>query len=286
MIAGEAERDSSTGQGRARARVRKVENVPEPRPVGGTQGAFDEASPFSSALLLSSIAHEIRTPVTALATASEIILEDLDQMSREELLRITETMHRGAIWLQGLVENLLCAATITEGRLRIYPRRLSLGELAREVTGVVEPLLRQRGQWIRVIERRGCGAVLADGRRIGQVMINLLANASKHGRAGTRIDVQISQRDGQVRVRVADRGPGLPMVGTESLFRSFTRGTEATRAGVDGVGLGLAIVRSIVELHGGSVGAGQRRGGGAAFWFDIPRATADEADFALRERLA
>jgi two-component system sensor histidine kinase KdpD len=286
MISGEAERDSTMGQGRAQARVRKVKRAPEPHPVAGAQGRLDAVSPFSSALLLSSIAHEIRTPVTALATASEIILEDFDQMSREELLRITETMHRGAIWLQGLVENLLCAATLTEGRLRIYRRRLSLGELAQEVTGVVEPLLRQRGQWVRVIERRGCGAVQADGRRIGQVMINLLANASKHGRPGTRIDVQISQRDDRVRVRVADRGPGLPTIGTESLFASFTRGAEAGRTGIDGVGLGLAIVRSIVELHGGTVGAEQRRGGGAVFWFDLPRAVAGEGEFALRERLA
>jgi two-component system sensor histidine kinase KdpD len=293
MIAGEAERNSSAGRQQDRACTLNVRSTlesrppSEPHPANTGASVFDADGPLSSTLLLSAIAHEIRTPVTALATASEIILEDLDHMSREDLLRITETMHRGAIWLQGLVENLLCAATITEGRLRIYPRRLSLGELARQVIGVVEPLLRQRGQWIRVIERRGGGTVLADGRRIGQVLINLLANASKHGRPGTRIDVQIGQRDGQMRVRVADRGPGLPPVGTQALFASFTRGTEAARSGVDGVGLGLAIVRSIVELHGGTVGANQRRGGGAVFWFDIPLAVANsEEEFALRERLA
>ena len=98
--------------------------------------------------------------------------------------------------------------------------------------------------------------------------------------------MQVSPRPGAVRVRVADRGPGLPPVRTESLFASFTRGSEAARTGVDGVGLGLAIVHSIVELHGGTVGASQRRGGGAVFWFDIPLATADEDDLALRERLA
>jgi two-component system sensor histidine kinase KdpD len=286
MIAGAGGRDTSAGQEQARARVRKVPDVAEPRPGLAEGGPFDGDRPLMSAYLLSSIAHEIRTPVAALATASEIIIEDLDQMSRDDLLRITETMHRGAVWLQGLVENLLCAATLTEGRLRIYRRRLSLGDLAREVTGVVEPLLRQRGQWVRVTERRGTGVVLADGRRIGQVLINLLANASKHGHPDTRIDIQISQRTDRVRVQVADRGPGLPSVNPESLFAAFSRGTNVVRSGVDGVGLGLAIVRSIVELHGGNVGCSQRRGGGAAFWFDIPLATADEDDFVLRERLA
>ena len=286
MIAGAGGRDTSAGHAQARARVRKARDVPEPRPVLVGSGPFDGVSPLASSYLLSSVAHEIRTPVTALATASGIILEDLDQMSREDLIRITETMHRGAVWLQGLVENLLCAATLTEGRLRIYRRRLSVAELARDVVAVVEPLLRQHSQWVRVTERHGSAVVLGDGRRIGQVIINLLANASKHGRPGTRIDVQISQRGESVRVRVADRGPGLPSADPDSLFAAFARGAEAARGGVDGVGLGLAIVRSIVELHGGAVGCGQRRGGGAVFWFEIPLVTADEDDFVLRERLA
>jgi len=252
----------------------------------GPASAFELDGPCSSALLLSSIAHEIRTPVTALATASELILEDLDQMGRDELVRITETMHRGAVWLQGLVENLLCAATLNEGRLRIYRRPLSLAELARDVTTVVHPLLRERGQWVRVVERRTSGSVLADGRRIGQELINLLVNASKYGQPGTRIDVLISQRDGHIRTQVADRGPGLPHLETEALFSPFSRGGEAVRSGLDGVGLGLAIVRSIVEPHGGRVGAGQRRGGGAIFWFEIPLAGAHDDEFVLRERLA
>jgi K+-sensing histidine kinase KdpD len=236
--------------------------------------------------LISSIAHEIRTPVTALATASELIRDDLHQMGRDELLRLVETMHRGALWLQGLVENLLCAATLNEGRLRISRRRLSLGELARDVTSVIDPLPRQREQWVRVVERRDVGEVLADGRRIGQALINLLVNASKHGRPGTRIDLLIARRAERVRISVADRGPGLPSRDARSLFGAYTRGSEASRAGIDGVGLGLAIVRSIVELHGGSVGASHRRGGGAVFWFEIPVAPAEDPGIVLRERLA
>lgn len=249
-------------------------------------GGLDIGDPATSLELLSSIAHEIRTPVTALATASELIRDDLHQMGRDELLRIVETMHRGAIWLQGLVENLLCAATLTEGRLRISQRRLSLGELARDVASVVEPLLRQRDQWVRVIERRDAGEALGDGRRIGQALINLLVNASKYGQPGTRIDLLIARRADRVRISVSDRGPGLPSRDASSLFGAFTRGTNASRSGIDGVGLGLAIVRSIVELHGGDVGASHRRGGGAVFWFEIPVAPGEDQDMVLRERLA
>jgi len=298
MIAGTVGRDAASGRSLTRPEGRQPGAVVERRPENKTRArrsrqlsddalpSLDLAGPYSSALLLSSIAHEIRTPVTALATASELILEDLDQMGRDELVRITETMHRGAVWLQGLVENLLCAATLSEGRLRIYRRPISLTELSHDVTTVVEPLLRQRGQWVRVVERQQGGPVFADGRRIGQALINLLVNAGKHGRPGTRIDVLISQRARMMRVQVADRGPGLSALVRDTLFTPFGRGPDAVRAGVDGVGLGLAIVRSIVELHGGRVGASSRRGGGAVFWFEIPMAEARDGEIVLRERLA
>jgi His Kinase A (phospho-acceptor) domain len=206
MEPGSARRGAFTGRRTARSHARGAfgnqDGAAPPAMIGG----FELATPGTSLELLSSIAHEIRTPVTALATATELIREDLHHMDRDELLRMVETMHRGAIWLQGLVENLLCAATLSEGRLRISQRRLALGELARDVVAVVEPLLQQRGQWVRVVERRDVGEVLADGRRIGQALINLLVNASKHGQPGTRIDLLILRRADCVRVSVADRG--------------------------------------------------------------------------------
>jgi K+-sensing histidine kinase KdpD len=222
---------------------RTARNHPRRTPADGSFAqlgpkGIDPATPGGSLELLSSIAHEIRTPVTALATASELIREDLNDLGRDELLRIVETMHRGAIWLPGLVENLLCAATLTEGRLRIARRRIALGELAHDVTSVVEPLLRQHRQWIRVVERRDVCDMLGDGRRIGQALINLLVNASKHGQPGTRIDVLIARRRDHVRVSVADRGPGLPEQAAATLFSPFTRGMDTNRAGIDGVGAG------------------------------------------------
>src|SRR5687767_8118711 len=87
----------------------------------------------SCAALLASLVHELRTPVTALATGSELLLDDLDSLSRDDLQRIVETMHRGAIWLQGLIENVLYAATLAEGGIRLYPRALNLVELVRDI---------------------------------------------------------------------------------------------------------------------------------------------------------
>lgn len=225
---------------------------------------------MSASALVAALVHEVRTPVTALATGSELLLDDLEVLSHEECRRILLTMRRGALWLQGLVENLLCAATLAEGQLRIYPRAVSLAEIARDVAPVVEPLMRQRSQQLRIVERGAAANVFADGRRVAQAVINLLTNASKFSGPGTRIDLTVAPRGERVRLTVADRGPGLPADGVRQLFAPFVRADEAGRAGIDGAGLGLAIVKSIVDLHGGRVGAARRRSGGARFWIELP----------------
>lgn len=239
---------------------------------------------LSYAAMLAGLVHELRTPVTALATGSELLLDDLDTLSRDDLQRIVETMHRGAMWLQGLIENVLFAATLAEGNVQIYPRPLDLIEIVRDVLPVVEPLLRQRHQTIRVVNRLDRVRVPADSRRIGQVLINLIANASKYSGTSTRIDVTVQRREAGVRLSVADRGPGLPPGGFDRLVVPFARSPEVAIAGIDGAGLGLAIVKSIVDLHRGTVGAHRRRGGGSTFWFELPLAPPEPLRSSPRSR--
>jgi two-component system sensor histidine kinase KdpD len=274
--------DESTARGSTRrqsGQSRALRDHVEPRLFAATP-----ASDRSCAALLAGLVHELRTPVTALATGSELLLDDLDSMSRDDLHRIVETMHRGAMWLQGLIENVLYAATLTEGGVQIYPRSLDLIELVRDVLPVVDPLLRQRHQTMRIVDRLDQVRVPADSRRIGQVLINLIANASKYSGASTRIDVTVQQREAGVRLSVADRGPGLPPGGFDQLVIPFVRAPEAGVAGIDGAGLGLAIVKSIVDLHNGTVGARRRRGGGSTFWFELPLAPPEPLRTSPRSR--
>jgi signal transduction histidine kinase len=145
-----------------------------------------------------------------------------------------------------------------------------MADLLTDVDAVVRPLLAQRGQRIRVRMASRLPEVLADSRRLGQVMINLILNASKFGAANTAIDVTISVRNSSVRLAIADRGPGVSTDQAGRLFEPYYRGPGTAGGGKDGVGLGLSIVKSIVEAHGGLVGVASRRGGGARFWFSIP----------------
>jgi signal transduction histidine kinase len=228
------------------------------------------ALPAHELTVLAAVAHELRGPLTALATSSELLAEDFLHLDPEQVKSMLGAMHRRTLWLQGLVENLLCAATIREGRLHLYRQSLSLSDLLADVDAVVDPLLAQRGQRLRMRLANRLPEVLADSRRLGQVLINLILNASKFGAANTTIDVSIAIRDGSVRVSVADRGPGVAADEAHRLFEAYYRAAATAGSGKDGVGLGLSIVKSIVEAHGGLVGVESRRGGGARFWFSIP----------------
>lgn len=227
-------------------------------------------APHHELTVLATVAHELRGPLTALATSSELLAEDFAHLDPEQVKSMLGAMHRRALWLQGLVENLLAAATIREGRLQLHRQSLSLVDVMADVEAVVEPLLEQRGQHLRMRVAAGLPEVLADSRRLGQVLINLILNASKFGAPNSAIDVTLSASDGVVRVAVADRGPGVSAEQAHRLFEPYYRAPATAGMGKDGVGLGLSIVKSIIEAHGGQVGVESRRGGGARFWFSLP----------------
>jgi len=161
------------------------------------------------------------------------------------------------------------AATIREGRLQLYLRTRSLLDVIADVEAGVEPLREQPGKRLRIRATRHIPDVSADGRRLGQVLVNLILNASKFGPANTAIDLTMSLRQRMLHVAVADRGPGVAADQAQRLFEPYYRAPATAAAGKDGVGLGLSIVKSIVEAHGGQVGVESRRGGGARFWFSL-----------------
>src|SRR5438477_9181154 len=205
--------------------------------VTATHDARQQA-PHHELTVLATVAHELRGPLTALATSSELLAEDFLHLDPEQIKSMLGAMHRRTVWLQGLVENLLCAATIREGRLNLYRQSLSMRDVFADVDAVVNPLLAQRGQRLRVRMARRLPEVLADSRRLGQVLINLILNASKFGAPNTAIDVTVSTRGGTIRVTVSDRGPGISTEQSHRLFEPYFRGAATAGSGKDGVGLG------------------------------------------------
>lgn len=249
----------------------EVDSAPHPfhRPCPVQGGPVSHGMPttLDTPSILAIVAHDLRTPLAGLAATSELLSIDVDVLDSEQIRRMASSIHHGAIWLQGLVENILCAATIRDGRLRIQPSPMNLLELVREAELVTEPLLARKKLRLKLSSRGPWRLVLVDGRRIGQVLINLIANAVKFSEEESVIGITMSAGARTVRLSVTDRGPGFPVDFGPRLFEPFYC---VPGSGKKGVGLGLAIVKWLVEAHGGRVGAENRRGGGACFWLELP----------------
>jgi signal transduction histidine kinase len=153
----------------------------------------------------------------------------------------------------------------------VYPCLSDLGEIIAEAMRTMQPLLDKRAQRLVVELPAAIPTVEADPRRTVQVLVNLLSNASKYGPDHAEIVLGVSTSDHWTRVTVADRGPGIPREYRDVLFRRFVPPSPSADKAQYGTGLGLSVVKAIVEAHGGRVGVDDRPGGGSIFWLTLPK---------------
>jgi two-component system sensor histidine kinase KdpD len=216
--------------------------------------------------LLSSVSHDLRTPLGVVTGATSALLEENGSMSeatRHELLR---TAHEEALRLNRLVRNLLDMTRLEAGALKVHTDLQSLEEIIGSALDRLDDRL--RGRPVHTDVPGDLPLVPFDAILIEQVLINLLENATKYTPAGTAIDISARAREKEVEVIVADHGPGVPAQAAERVFDKFYRIREGEGGGV---GLGLTICRGIVSAHGGRIWVEGRPGGGAAFRFTLPR---------------
>jgi two-component system sensor histidine kinase KdpD len=215
--------------------------------------------------LLSSVSHDLRTPLGVVTGATSALLEDdvpKDDAMRRQLLL---TAHEEAQRLARLVRNLLDMTRLEAGALKVQKDLQPLEEVVGSALDRMEDRL--RGREVKTSIPAGLPLVPFDAILIEQVLINLLENATKYSPAGTPIEVRAQAREGEVEVEVADRGPGVARQDAERVFDKFYRVREGEGGGV---GLGLTICRGIVSAHGGRIWVEERSGGGAAFRFTLP----------------
>jgi two-component system sensor histidine kinase ResE len=219
---------------------------------------------------LANVAHEFRTPLSALAASIELLLDQAPDLSPSELQELLISLHLGTLGLQTLIDNLLESASIEAGHFRISPRGADLGKILAEAVDTIQPLLDKYGQRMLVEVPVDFPKVWADPRRIVQVLVNLIGNANKYGPADSEIKLKVIKCTSEIRVEVADRGPGIPPEARADLFRRFVYPAGEAAASQTGAGLGLSVVKAIVEAHGGRVGVDDRPSGGSVFWFTLP----------------
>ncbi len=225
------------------------------------------------------VAHELRTPIAALSATLDLLAEDALSMPRDELGSMVGTLRRSAFRLEHLVENLLDAGSIEAGTFQVRAMPTSVHSSLQEALGFVQPLLDSKRQRLVTDLHPDSDRVLADARRTGQVLANLLANASKYAPEATTVTVSARSREGFVRVTVRDEGPGIPPDEQGRLFQRFFRSREV-RDQAGGLGLGLSICRAIVQAQGGEIAIESEVGRGTSVHFTLPKARhlAEEAE--------
>ncbi|MBN1666140.1 MAG: hypothetical protein JW862_03605, partial [Anaerolineales bacterium] len=219
---------------------------------------------------LANVAHEFRTPLTALAASIELLMDQAGDLSPDELRELLTNLHLGTLGLQTLVDNLLESASIEAGRFHVTPRASDLGQIIAEASQTMRPLLEKYGQHLVINLPVSAPLVKADPRRIIQVLVNFLGNASKYGPPEAEIEIDVTTTPTLARVAVADHGPGIPAEGRRDLFQRFVFPEKSSQTAQAGAGLGLSVVKAIVEAHAGQVGVEDRLGGGSVFWFSLP----------------
>jgi K+-sensing histidine kinase KdpD len=202
--------------------------------------------------VLGNISHEFRTPLAAQLASIELLRVGLDDMQPEAQRELLANVERGVLRLMRLIDNLLESVRIEAGQNSIRQQPVDLSDVIADARDLIAPLLRQRQLTIELDESGIGGIMRGDAQRLGQVFVNLIANAAKFAPEGSTIRIG-GRRSGVLsEIWVEDEGPGVQGGSAGAIFERFQRGID-TEPDAPGLGLGLWIVKSIVERHGGSV---------------------------------
>lgn len=217
---------------------------------------------------LAVVSHDLRTPLSAIGTAAELLGRTLGTGERDpRLLKWTEIILRGADRMTRLLGDLLDAASIDAGTFSIEPRPCAAEELVREVRETFEAKVAGKGLVLDTHVEPRTPLVACDSQRIVQVLSNLLSNAIKFTESGGRIVLRVAPDGDGARFHVEDTGRGIP---ADSCARVFDRHWRGARESVEGHGIGLSIAKGIVDAHGGTIGVESAPGRGSTFWFTLP----------------
>ena len=216
---------------------------------------------------LATVSHELQTPITAILGFSSMLDEQFDTLSPEERRDFVTRVARNATSLSTLVRELLDYSRIGRQHFEVHPEDVDLSELTKRIVDQFETLVDRHE--IMVHAPPGVRA-MADTEAVERILANLLSNAAKYSPPGTAITVTLAQSADDARIVVDDAGPGVAPDDRAHVFRRFYRGSSPAAVATRGAGIGLSVVKDLVERMGGRVGVGASPEGGARFTVTLP----------------
>jgi PAS domain S-box-containing protein len=235
--------------------------------------AAAEKANLAKSEFLSSMSHELRSPLNAVLGFAQLMASDTPPPTSTQQVSIDQILKAGWYLLR-LINEILDLAVIESGKVALSQESMLLAEVLQDCRAMIEPQARKRGIRMTFPSPDELLYVHADCTRLKQVMINLLANAVKYNRDGGAVIVQcVSSGDDRVRISVRDTGAGLTAEQLAQLFQPFNR--LGQQSGVEeGTGIGLVVTKQLVELMGGVIGVESTVGDGSVFWIELGAAHA------------
>ncbi len=225
--------------------------------------------------LLSTLSHELRTPLAVIKTSSEILLEERPGPLNAVQRRFLKAVQDNTIRMAGFVDSILASIKVEYAWFRMKKKEMDIRPVIKKVCNDLEPFISAREQSIRYTYPNLLSRAVIDDNWIQQVLINLIHNASKHLGGGGRIIVSVNENEQCIVVSVSDDGTGIVNDEKPKIFSEFYQGKDSPHAveeNFDGVGLGLSIVKNVIEKHGGDVYVGSVSGLGTTLSFTLPKA--------------
>jgi signal transduction histidine kinase len=220
--------------------------------------------------VLGNISHEFRTPLAAQLASIELLREGLATMDHSAQSELLENVQRGVLRLMRLIDNLLESVRIESGQLSIRQQQVDLADVVREAADLLQPLLAQRRQTLSLsLDWLADAPVPGDSQRLLQVFVNLLSNAVKFAPEDSEIRIGGQRLARQVEIWVEDGGPGVAGGNSGAIFERFQR-ADGAEPDAPGLGLGLWIVKSIMDRHGGSISVARTADAQTRFTLSLP----------------
>ncbi len=219
---------------------------------------------------LSTASHELRTPLTSVIGYAEVLEENEGRLTLEQRREFLRRMSGEASGLLNLIDDILDLSRLENGKLVLEREPHAVGPIASAALDTVGPMAAKHSVELRERLDDTLGEFSIDGVKIRQVLVNLLVNAIKFSPQGGVVELVTRGDEGGVVVEVRDQGPGIQPGEAEKIFELFGQGLRQGSSKVGGLGIGLHLVRRIIELHGGTVGVTSEPGKGSTFWIRLP----------------
>ena len=245
-----------------------IENVRLFEEIKDKSRQLEEASQHKSQFL-ANMSHELRTPLNAILGYTELMADGAYGEPSEKMLGILKRLEANGKHLLGLINDVLDLSKIEAGQLVLELSGYSVQDIAQTVRSTLEPLAADKKLAFKLELAPELPAGHGDGRRLTQVLINLVGNAIKFTDAG-EVAIKAETNDGAFHVSVRDTGPGISAADQAKLFQEFQQADNAITKKKGGTGLGLAISKRIVEMHGGKIWVELQPGQGSTFAFTLP----------------